>query len=594
MPDKERYLIVTADEQTWKFDRPVIFLGEWCRLYDRKHIWQEMDAILASPYGLEKSQKDDDYAAVLSLERKLLPPLCGILNEYHQKAYSQRFWKIMLGHWLRRYITVIINRVKTLEACFKHYTISGIAIYPRNDYVLATSDSNTAIWAFNDDHWNNVLTAYLLDFFNIKDLSIDLLESPPNKRCFSFDRKTINHLPFLKKYIFPVYQKVTKVIERYVVHRPSAFIIRSYLPGKEVVKLQLALGQYPQLWPSPRPILSKEANNLLREELTKKLKEDSVDRVENITRSLLFYLLPICFLEGFKALDQLAEGVSWPKKPKFIFTSNSFDTNEVFKLWAAKKIEKGTTYIVGQHGNNYGTYCYMDPSIEEQTADKFLTWGWTDGLGQHKPAFIFKTANKKPGCYNPKGGVLLVEQLENFRMYTWDSTAAYKHYFTDQQCFVGDLSPHIKRQLTIRLATSSQYRNWGEVPRWKAFDPSLRIETGRANISNLISQSRLVVHSYDSTGILETLSQNIPTLAFWQNGFEHLRESAKPYYQLLVDVGIVHLSADSAARKVNQIWDDVDGWWMQDEVQDAKKQFCERYARTSKNPIAELKKILLI
>ena len=33
-----RYLITSADELLWKFDRPVIFLGEWCRRFDRKHI----------------------------------------------------------------------------------------------------------------------------------------------------------------------------------------------------------------------------------------------------------------------------------------------------------------------------------------------------------------------------------------------------------------------------------------------------------------------------------------------------------------------------------------------------------------------------
>ena len=39
----KKYLITTADEATWKFDEKVVFLGEWCRLYNRKHIWKEMD-----------------------------------------------------------------------------------------------------------------------------------------------------------------------------------------------------------------------------------------------------------------------------------------------------------------------------------------------------------------------------------------------------------------------------------------------------------------------------------------------------------------------------------------------------------------------
>ena len=102
-----------------------------------------------------------------------------------------------------------------------------------------------------------------------------------------------------------------------------------------------------------------------------------------------------------------------------------------------------------------------------------------------------------------------------------------------------------------------------------------------------------MVHSYDSTGVLETLSQNIPTLAFWQNGFDHLRENSKPYYQLLVDAGIVHLTSESVAQKVNEVWDNIEGWWGQDKVQEARRQFCNRYARVSQNPVRELKQILL-
>jgi hypothetical protein len=36
----------------------------------------------------------------------------------------------------------------------------------------------------------------------------------------------------------------------------------------------------------------------------------------------------------------------------------------------------GSKYIVGAHGANYGTYSYMNPSVEEVTADSFFTWGW--------------------------------------------------------------------------------------------------------------------------------------------------------------------------------------------------------------------------
>ena len=103
----------------------------------------------------------------------------------------------------------------------------------------------------------------------------------------------------------------------------------------------------------------------------------------------------------------------------------------------------------------------------------------------------------------------------------------------------------------------------------------------------------MVVSSYDSTVMLEMLSQNIPTLAFWQNNFDHLRKKVRPEYQMLVDAGIVHLSAESVAGKVNEIWNNVDEWWSQSNVQHAKNEFCDIYARNCENPSKKIASILI-
>ena len=74
---------------------------------------------------------------------------------------------------------------------------------------------------------------------------------------------------------------------------------------------------------------------------------------------------------------------------------------------------------------------------------------------------------------------------------------------------------------------------------------------------------------------------------------DHVRESALPYYELLIDAGIIHLTAESAALKVNEVWDDVDAWWSSCQVQSAKNIFCGQYAKLSTNPIENLKNTIL-
>ena len=586
---RPRYLITTADERTWKFDRPVVFLGEWCRTYDRRHIWQTMDAIVAEPYGLGQAKKDADHAEARVLEEKLFHALCYALNRYHGTQHGARFWRIVLGHWLRRYIDVMFNRVKTLEQCLQTHQLSGISAYANDHCALVTQDSYAAIWAFNDDNWNNALAVRILDLLGVENCPVEVIAS-----CESagFRWNALTTTSSLNRKILKwVYQQMGK-LGRYFARADNAFIFNSYLPKKEEIKLQLALGQCPQLWVSPKLEISEKPNRDLRESLAHQVLSKPANKLEDVLSKMLFELLPICYLEGFCSLNKLVEQQAWPTMPKFIFTSNNFDTDEIFKLWVAQATEKGHKYFVGQHGNYGVSRNHIDPSIEEITADKFLTWGWTDGLPQHVPAFVFKTAGRKAEHYNPQGGLLLIELCLNHRITTWDGSAEFANYFEDQQRFISTLESMPRKCVTIRLHSAYRYFKWNEETRWQVFDPLLKVDTGSVAIKSLIAKSRLVVHSYDSTGILETLSQNIPTLAFWQNGLDHLRESAKPYYKLLVDAGIVHLTSLSASQKVNEVWDDVEGWWRGSRVQNARKQFCERYARVTDKPTENLVAIM--
>jgi putative transferase (TIGR04331 family) len=373
----------------------------------------------------------------------------------------------------------------------------------------------------------------------------------------------------------------------------DAFFLNSYLPKRTLFKLQVAYRQWPRVWRSPECVINQHPDLALRYGLGQRFASKASDSLERIARQFLIELLPVCYLEGMIDVKRSVSRLSWPRKPKFIFTSNSFDADEVFKLWTAEKVDSGICYYVGQHGNNYGTYRYMFPSIEESTSDMFLTWGWTDDCAgpNYAPAVLLKKAGKNLQRYNPRGGLLLIEFPLEHRTKTWDTTKEFIQYFEWQQSFVARLANSPRQNLLIRLHGSSRHLAWDEEARWLAFDPTLNIESGKVDINSLISESRLVVHSYDSTGILESLYANIPTLAFWQNGLEHLRDSAIPYYKLLIDVGILHLTVGSVASQVNRVWDCPDEWWKQDEIQDARRLFCEKYAMHSSEPVGKLLKI---
>lgn len=585
-----RHLITTADVRTWKFDRPSIFLGEWCRPKKQKHIWQKMDAIVAEPYGLGRAQRDIDHALARSMEEEITPILCGILNKYHGTQHDSIFWQILLGHWLRRYVNVIFNRVKTLEYCFQVHPLSGTTVFSNTNYSLAPLDSYAAIWACDDSRWNNALYLSIISLLGRVNFPIEVIHSDTNIG-YRWHAESIE-LPLKQKILKFAYRQVGNLIKK-LVRENDIFVINSYLPKEKEIALHLALRQAPQFWISSMLEVTTEPDKELRKELSKQALMGSNNSLSDILYLMLFELLPVCYLEGFAELTKKVERLAWPGSPEIIFTSNNFDTDEVFKLWTALKVTSGSKYVAGQHGSNYGTHRYIRHTVEEITSHKFLTWGWKDDLSQHTPAFIFKSVGRGGKACDPKGGLLLVEMSLGHRLDIWDTTTEFMVYFEDQKCFIEKLNKNIRKDLTVRLhPASSSSASLGE-EEWTEFDAKIKLDIGLSDISKSIKHSRLVVHSYDSTGVLENLSNNIPTLIFWRNDLDHLRDSAKPYYHLLVDAGILHLSPESAAIKINEIWEYVEDWWMQPSIQEAREKFCDRYAKTSNNSICKLKQILL-
>ena len=65
-----------------------------------------------------------------------------------------------------------------------------------------------------------------------------------------------------------------------------------------------------------------------------------------------------------------------------------------------------------------------------------------------------------------------------------------------------------------------------------------------------------------------------------------------PYYEMLMQVGIIVDGPDQAAKHIALHWDDMDRWWESEAVQRARQLFCDEYAKTEKHPIRTLKRLL--
>jgi putative transferase (TIGR04331 family) len=303
-----QHLVTTADERTWKFDRKVIFLGEWCRLYDRSDIWSEMDAEVAAPLQLQTEKKSSYINYVQALSANLLIEIAVALNTFHNTNHTTRYWNILLGHWLQRHVAVCFNRYFTIEQALKSYKIKSTTIFDLEEFCLARPDSSSFIWACNDDIWNNALYARALQYmdFNKVDLELIRIEHTEN---FKEEKNTEFSYRSISK-------QLIKVIGNYILPRfcksNDAFIINSYLPKLQEIKLQVALLQCPQLWESP-VINAASIDIEKRRKFT--VNSGCHQGFEKFVRDLLTDMIPACYLEGYVNLGQQVQSLKWPSKP---------------------------------------------------------------------------------------------------------------------------------------------------------------------------------------------------------------------------------------------------------------------------------------
>ena len=578
----DRYLVTTSDEKTWPLDEPLLFLGVWCKNHRRKHIWSALNVKTASPYLYDKNLPDTNiYLDVLFDE--LIKEIAEALNLFHGVSYSNRYWNILLGHWLRQYLKVLIHRFRALDGAINNNKISGVSGYKSNPYSLVTKNRLQFVSAINNAKWNSILFSKILSQLNDINFPVKILalnekvDLPPEKQNKTIKRRLIK---FVSSQLNKIYRD------------EDALILKTYLSPLNEVKLHLNLFQVPKLWQTPELDFG-ELNPESRENF--KLDFSKFTGFEMLVRKLIIELLPTCYLEGYNKICSATDAFSWPKNPKFIFTSNSFEHDEGFKFWTAKKTENGIPYFVGQHGSNYGTYKFSYNWTEITTCDKFLSWGWNNVYTNIDTisAFNFIASGKENKSYDKNGFLLLIERGPGELDGPYDRRFIHKVYQQDMLSFFDGTSNHIKEKFIVRLHHGSSKHDGEDEQLWSNHYKNITLNLGVDPIDDLIKKSRVLVITYDSTSILEYLNLNIPLICFWKEPMRELLEDAVPYYELLLGAGILHNDYESASNHINDHWDKIEDWWKSNKVQDVRKVFCNRYSRKVENPAKTLSKLLL-
>lgn len=565
------FLVTTAMEEFWDTSLPIVFMGEWCRRYARRLVWGPLRGeVLAHPWMEEESfLQVSKY--IDKLYNILLCSLSSNLNKIHKLNNSIGFWRIIIGPWLRFYITVIYHRyVGIQKAIEKHQECTTIVLAEKSNVV--PNDTLEFIQLVYDDPYNLQIYSNLMRRMGFN--------FPEKEICHTSDE----HLRGRRKsslFVSLINGVIRDVARMSGILRKDRFVALHHTYFTRSISLKLFLrtfGAIITIYENSACEVKQRIDTTMRCKLGGLILGGN--EFEAILAAMLPHDMPVVFLEAFESVNKQVAN-QYPYKPGVVASADSWFYDEVFKHWVAWCAERGTKLLGLQHGGNYGSLYSPAVDYEVTITDKFYTWGWTSETYGDKviPASAPKLCGRKVvGADNGKRGILYVTTAVSRYMFQFPfMPETFIEYLEWNFRFIKFIRDDLRKLVRARMYQLDF--GWDITQRWTDNCPEITLDDWKIPFSTTLKNCRLYVCDHLGTTFLEALSARIPTILFWDPNTNKILPEAQPYYDFLKELGILHYDPESAAEAVNRVYDDVEDWWGDPKRQGAVTDFCNRFAR---------------
>jgi len=584
-------LIIYPTEKLSKKDKP-IFFNNLIKQNINQNILKDFNYEIVEPYGLEPSLIKNNFDKLERVYNKFIKELTVQLNKLHLENKNERYWAIILGAWLRDLIWTTYNRYCSIQEAFSKNEINSILTVDDTKYNPASEEVFDFMSYTNDLLFDAILINKILDQTKYKNKINKILPSE-NKSFLKFNPYFLNFNPnknqkknnqiLLKKNLKRFFK-----LFRFFKKESDAFIISSGLSFPQEIILQIKLKQFPQYWEIPKvEYLSFEKK--LRDKIDLKIKEGS--EFEMILANLIPHYLPLSVVENYKKILLFCEKIPWPKKPKFIFTSDSFGSGGVFQFWVANKVNQGFNYFVGQHGLGYLELNEKKYNIEYKTSDKFFSWGNFNFDKKIIPIFNLKVVGKKQ-FQNHGDKLIIVTRSSGNRTVPYDRFA-YGNLLNKQTLFLlENLDEQIKKKTILRLHNNYTEGLYEELDNFFKKNTVITINQN-TNYFKLIKQSKLVIFNDISSGFLHNLTINAPSICYLPIGLSFIHDENKADYLKLINHQLMFDDISKLTTFINSGWKDLNRWWNNPQLNQVRNEFCLKYSiHPPKNAIEKFSSIL--
>ena len=571
-------LLITTEfrKNTLIKGKNVFFLGEWCNVYNKNNKIKITKAKAKNiPWHWSDRKKiKKDYNYLKSLYENIFNDICKKLNIFHEVNYPHLYWRIIIGPWLIKYISVLWDRWESVRS-FGELQIKCTTFVPSQNFnhIVAKDHSHAHKLMHSSDKWNYFIYSEILKIQNYK--HIHLLE----KKIFFYSEanllKNKNH-----SFLYRISSLFDKFLFKIFKNNSNHFVFyKTYLPRHFLLKLFLKISKIPRLYAEFEENINFENKyNLKRPYFETKKKI----YFENFLYERVFYDMPKIYLENYQNIDRYCKSLP---STKIIFTANAHMYNDIFNIWTAQQVSKGSKLILSDHGGSLKLQMHFFEH-DEKICNKKIVW--------HKPLnskHIQLSPNKllniKKNNIINKYQITLIG-FENHRYAYVTQTGPVSSLvlddFNQKIKFINYLDKKTRAIFKIRPYPNNL--GWFIKDRFTDLFGK-KILSNNTSLRKELIISKLLICTYPETTFSEAMHSGVPTILICK---EELWNFDPSFYSLIVklkEASIFHSDPIKAANHVNKISNNPQVWWNAKKTKEARSMFFRMCGTVSHDPLSE-------
>ena len=553
------FLATTALEEFWDKDQKILFAGEWCRLYEDRDKFKKLNYEIFPYQWSDSSDKDTALKDIDKVYKKAIASLTKELNKHLGINENERYYSIIMGYWLTKFIHTNYDKFALLTRIKNQYNNKLKTKILEKDRHVVPIDLKEYSALIRSDIYNLQEYSNIAVFLKIESESVKA-KYLTQKYTFLSQKKYRNHIFFTLLNLFK---------------KPEICISAPYFTS---------LTSYLKIWNKSHNIVFQDFSFNVSFKMTKDylfrekfLNFECSTSFESYISEHVLRSIPLVFVEGHRNLINEIEKQKIPNS-RLYYSAVGIYENLIYKFFIASQ-SNIIKIINHQHGAGYGTdFECCDENYDLSVSDRFFTFGWSESA---QTSYLpFEKLNIHHKNNNSKNTTLFLTD---------------GHRYIDRILYISQTSQLIETSVNSVANflekvndKSIRVRFYPDNPGWD-IRQRIKDKTNRfteaigVSFDKEFDRSKIIISEHMGTTFYEAISCNKPVIVFIDINVYKIRESAVSYFNELEKVGVLHYSVDSAVNHYLLIRNDIENWWADEFLQNTVKKFSYQFARTSPN-----------